>query len=123
MDDRLHSRAAAHYEQLRRRGVQLVTTSFVLDETGTRLRYDLGLDQALRYRDAVRRAEQRGDLRIVWIDRRLGDAGWSILEQYADVPFSFTDATTIAVARSRKMREIFSFDDDFEAAGLTVLPG
>lgn len=59
---------------------------------------------------------------MVWIDRRIEDSAWSILEHYADVPLSFTDATTIAVARSRRIREVFAFDEDFEAAGLSVGP-
>lgn len=70
----------------------------------------------------VRSAERIKRVRVVWIDRRLEGAAWSILEQYADVPFSFTDATTVAVARSRRIREIFAFDEDFEAVGLTVGP-
>ena len=82
----------------------------------------MGIAQALRYRDALRDAEERGRIRIVWIDRRLVDAAWEILERYADVRLSLTDAATIAVARSRKIREVFAFDDDFEAAGLTVVP-
>ncbi len=99
-----------------------MTTSYIVDEAATRLRYDLGLDDALRFRDTIQEAERTKRLRIVWIDRRLADAAWSLLEQYADVPLSFTDATTVAVARSRRIREIFAFDDDFEAAGLSVGP-
>lgn len=94
----------------------------MIDETATRLRYDLGLEQALRFRRALLQAEQRRRLRIVWVDRRLVESAWDILERYADVPFSFTDATTIAVARSRKVKRLFAFDDEFEAAGLVVEP-
>jgi predicted nucleic acid-binding protein len=101
----------------------LVTTSNVVDEAATRLRYDLGLENALAFRDLLRDTEKTGRLRIVWIDRRLATSAWDLLEQYADVPLSFTDATTIAVARARRIREIFGFDDDFEAAGLLVAPG
>lgn len=99
-----------------------MTTSYVVDETATRLRYDLGLQDALRFRDTIRAAETAKRLQVVWIDRRLETSAWSILERYADVPFSFTDATTVAVARSRRVRELFSFDQDFEAADLIVRP-
>lgn len=58
----------------------------------------------------------------MWIDRRLEAQGWAILEQYADVPLSLTDATTAAVARARRIREIFGFDDEFTALGLIVTP-
>ncbi len=120
--DDLHARAAAHYEHLAADRAQLVTTSYVLDETATRLRYDVSVDDAFRFRDTVRAAEAARRLRIIWIDRRLADEAWTILERYRDVPLSFTDATTVAAARSRRIREVFTFDDDFEAVGLTVAP-
>jgi predicted nucleic acid-binding protein len=103
--------------------VRLVTTSNVIDETATRLRYDLGLEHALAFRDMLREAERSRRLTLVWVDRRISELAWDILEQFADVPLSFTDATTVAVARSRRIREIFGFDSDFQAAGLEVRPG
>lgn len=107
---------------MRATGTRLVTTNYVIDETATRLRYDLGLPRAIHFREALRQAERIGQLDIAWIDRRLADSAWSILQQYADVAYSFTDATSIAVARSRRIREVFAFDEDLEAAGLTVSP-
>jgi hypothetical protein len=118
----LHARARAHYERLDSEGARLVTTSYVVDETATRLRYDVGLDHALRFRDAIHISEQDKRLVLAWIDKRLASEAWAILEKLADVPLSFTDATTIAVARSRRIREIFAFDEDFEAAGISVGP-
>lgn len=99
-----------------------MTTSYIVDETATRLRYDAGLADALLFRERSQAAEARRRLRVVWIDRRLADEAWTILERYRDVRFSFTDATTVAAARSRRIREVFAFDDAFEAAGLTVVP-
>jgi len=58
----------------------------------------------------------------VWIDRRIETYAWGVLERYADVPLSMTDAVSVAVARSRRIREIFGFDDDFRALGLAVAP-
>jgi len=121
-DDRLHVRAREHYDRLAGDRARLVTTSYIIDEAATRLRYDLGLDDALRFRETIQDAERTKRLRIVWIDRRLSDTAWSLLEQYRDVMLSFTDATTVAVARTRRIKEIFAFDDDFEAAGLSVGP-
>ncbi len=112
-----------HYDTLLAAGVALVTTSYVLDETATRLRYDAGLADALLFREAIRASEARRRLRVVWIDRRIAEEAWRILERYGEVPLSFTDATTVAVARSRRIREVFAFDEDFEAPGLTVAPG
>jgi predicted nucleic acid-binding protein len=119
----LHGAARGHYERLSAEGTQLVTTSFVIDEVATRLRYDLGIRDALEFRDALVAADRSARLRIAWVDRSLMARAWEVLERYADVPFSFTDATTVAVARSRRIRTVFTFDDDFGAAGLAVEPG
>lgn len=100
-----------------------MTTSFVIDETATRLRYDLGLRNALLFRDAILEEERTRRLRVVWVDRQLTNAAWEVLARYADVRLSFTDAVTIAVARAHRIREVFGFDEDFEAAGLEVAPG
>ena len=102
--------------------MRLVTTSYVVAETATRLRYDVGLAAALRLRESLAEAARAGSLRIVWIDRGLEAKGWEILAQYADVPLSLTDATTAAVARAQRIRELFAFDDDFAALGLIVAP-
>ena len=114
--------AREHYERLAADRAALFTTSYVVDETATRLRYDLGLETALRFREVLRVAEQSRRLRIVWIDRQLESLGWDILEQYADVPLSLTDAVSVAVARRRRISELFAFDDDFRAVGLAVAP-
>lgn len=115
-------RAAAHYGGLVDVGARLVTTNYVVDETATRLRYGAGLRAALDFRRMLDAAVAVRRLRIGWVDEALERDAWRILEQYADVKLSLTDATTAAVARRRKIGEIFGFDRDFEALGLLVLP-
>lgn len=82
----------------------------------------MGLAAALRFRDTLTEACRAGRLRTVWIDRHIEAQGWEILERYADVPLSLTDATTAAVARAQRIRELFGFDDEFAALGLIVAP-
>lgn len=103
-------------------GARLVTTNYVVDETATRLRYDVGLAAALRFRDRLAEAERIGRLRVVWIDRASEARAGGILEQYADLPLSLTDGTTAAVARAQRVRELFAFDDEFAALGFIVAP-
>jgi predicted nucleic acid-binding protein len=62
-------------------------------------------------------------LRLAWIDWRLEREGWNILERYADVGLSLTDATSAAVARQAKVAVVFGFDADFRALGFDVQPG
>ncbi|MHB8572783.1 MAG: type II toxin-antitoxin system VapC family toxin [Candidatus Dormibacteria bacterium] len=118
--DALHEPAVVHYRSLR--GARLITTNYVVDETATRLRNDLGLSTALQFRRTI--AEEIADrgLRLVWIDARLEHLAWTILEENPTVPLSLTDATSAACARNLKVDTIFGFDRGFEALRFTLVP-
>lgn len=122
-EDADHRSAARHLEALVRRRTPLLSTNYVLDETATRLRYDRGLRVALRFRDRIAAAESTGLLSLAWISRQHYDAAWLLIEQFADVNLSFTDATTAVIARTEKVSEIFTLDRDFAALGFQIAPG
>ena len=122
-DDRLHEKAVRRYQELRDDGAHLLTNNYVVDETATRLRYGLGLDAALDFRAMLLAAVSSRQLRVVWIDEKIESRAWGILEQYADVKLSLTDATCAAVARDARIVEVLGCDSDFEALGFVVLPG
>lgn len=121
--DRLHDRAVERYDQLASEGARLVTNNYVVDETATRLRYDLGIDAALRFRSMLLQAAESGRLRVEWVDERIEAEAWRLLEQFGDVKLSLTDATCAATARAAHIDEVFGCDRDFEALGFVVLPG
>lgn len=122
-DDRLHAVAVRRYQELVGEGTRLVTSNYVVDETATRLRYGLGLGAALDFRKMLIAAVTSRRLRIVWVDERCEAEAWRILEQYADVKLSMTDATSAAIARAGRITEVFGCDSDFEALGFMVRPG
>ena len=121
-NDRLHALARQHYERLYANGTALLTTNYVVDETVTRLRYDAGLQAARDYRTRLSALCTIRKARLAWIDERKEAEGWRILEQYADVRLSLTDATSAAVAREARITTIFGFDLDFQALGFVVEP-
>jgi predicted nucleic acid-binding protein len=122
-DDQLHDRAVDRYRELAREGSALLTNNYVVDETATRLRYGLGLAAALGYRQMLLAAVAARRLRIAWIDERSEGEAWRLLEQYADVKLSLTDAACAVTARAARITEVFGCDSDFEALGFVVLPG
>jgi predicted nucleic acid-binding protein len=122
-DDRWHARALARYDELARLGATLLTNNYVIDETTTRLRYGLGLRAALDFRQMALAAVAARRLRVAWIDERAEAESWRLLEQYADVKLSLTDATCAVSARKARITEVFGCDSDFEAMGFVVLPG
>jgi predicted nucleic acid-binding protein len=121
-NDQYAAQAAAHYSELTSAGARLVTTNYVVDETATRLRYGAGLRAALGFRAMLDEAIASRRVTVAWVDESLEREGWKLLGQYADVKLSLTDATSAAVARKRKISEVFGFDSDFEALGFLVLP-
>ncbi|MGH2498811.1 MAG: type II toxin-antitoxin system VapC family toxin [Candidatus Limnocylindria bacterium] len=120
--DPLHPSASAHLDRLRSDGARLVTTNYVIDETATRLRYGAGLAAAVRFKEVVDAARKSAALRVAWIDPRIEARAWAVLEEYADIGLGLTDATTAAVARAHRIREVFGFDADFRALGFLVAP-
>ena len=121
-DDSLHAQARIHYRELIADGSGLVTTNYVVAETATRLRYDVGLRAALAFRERLKRLEDGGQGRVVWIDERSEDEGWRVMEQYADMRLSLTDATSAVVARANRISDVFGFDAHFYALGFVVAP-
>jgi predicted nucleic acid-binding protein len=100
------------------RGVLLLTTDYVLDESYTLLRSVLGHRVAARFGREV----QRGGIEIVQIDARLQRDAWRIFDRYADKDFSFTDCTSFAVMELGRLRRAFTFDRHFEQYGFIAYP-
>ena len=121
--DRWHGPVAAHFQRLREVRVRLVTSNYVVDETATHLRYEMGLPAALRWHAALEAALAAGSLDMLWVDEPTEAEGWRLLAQFADVALSLTDATSAVLAHAGRIPEIRGLDRDFEALGLTVLPG
>ncbi len=91
-----------------------MTSNHVLGETWTLLRRRAGHPLALRFLEAVGRIPQ---LDIVYLDEGLESEAWRWLRAHDERPYSFVDATSFAVMRSRRVREALAFDADFTAAG------
>jgi predicted nucleic acid-binding protein len=121
-DDTKHADAARGWKRLLRDRARLVTSSFVVSESATRLRYDAGLPAALAFRDRIEQAGDRGLLRVVWVDEEIAGAGWGVMERYADLALSLTDATSAAISTRLRIVDVFTFDADFRPMGFSVYP-
>ena len=117
--DQYHLTAVDCLNQLRASGSQFVTTNFILDETYTRLRRRAGLKTAIIFGEKIKLSKET---KIYTIDKIAEKLAWDIFKKYEDQPFSYTDCTSFAVMRLKKMREAFCFDKDFRAFGWITLP-
>jgi predicted nucleic acid-binding protein len=120
--ERLHGAALTTYQRLHADGWRLVTSSDVIDESATRLRYDAGLKAALAFRDAVAHAEKARTLRVLPVDAAVQQRAFALWEKHPKLVLSLTDATSMVLARGLSVTTVFGFDSDFRALGFTLLP-
>ncbi len=116
-----HRRAQNALKSLSKGARALVTTTDILDETVTLVRYRLGHPAAVKVGQALLASSW---CRLVEVSRESRLAAWEIFQRYADQSFSVTDCTSFATMRSMSITEAFTFDrKDFAAAGFVVRPG
>jgi hypothetical protein len=121
--DHLHRAAAAYARRLAEERVSLLTTNYVLSETYTRIRYDDGHERALQFDAALNELRATRRLTIAWVGERAHHRALEIFRKFADQTFSFVDCSSFAVARERRIREVFGFDRGFLSMGFVLKPG
>jgi uncharacterized protein len=97
----------------------LVTTNLVVAETFTFLRYQLGTDAALEF---LNRTDHTSRLEIVYADARLETAAKTLLNNFRDQSFSYTDAVSFAVMDRLELKDAFAFDKHFRVVGFNIRP-
>ncbi len=121
VSDGYHARASTFWRSALEDERQFLTSDYVLDETYTLLRRRRrGLRMAVGLHDLVVASEIIDEVEV---DIRLRALGWELFVGYEDKVLSFTDCTSFALMRERKLLDAFTFDSDFERAGFVVLPG
>ncbi|MDQ2732392.1 MAG: PIN domain-containing protein [Armatimonadota bacterium] len=122
VDDPGHRLAAAYYSNLSNGRTRFLTSDYILDETLTRLRYDMGHTVALAFWQHIQQAVLLGLLRVIRIDERIWSDALAIFRTFEDQDFSFTDCTSFALARDQNIGEIFTFDHHFLTMGFIIQP-
>jgi len=120
--DKYHSEAVRANKDFLDRGYFYITSDYVLDETYTLLRYDVGHKRAVEFGAEIRSLQQMGKIRIVHISQDVLGKAWEIFEKYSDKDFSFTDCASFGLMEILGIKEAFSFDKHFEQFGFVRLP-
>lgn len=117
--DTNHTRAQALVTESTSIGTTFCTTWDIISESVTLLRYRRHYQAALAFLTDV-----KPELRIVTYSDRVRDEAEQIFRTYArDHRLSFCDAISFVVVTSLLDHlPCFTFDEDFRALGLTVLP-
>lgn len=118
--ERGHQQTVATFRELVRGGARLLTTNFVFDEAYTLLLVRLGRQRAVSWGESLRAS---GLVRMERVDEDHEARAWEIILTFGDKDFSYTDATSFAVAENLGISEALSLDRHFHQFGaLRVLP-
>ena len=119
--DQNHTAAVTIYADLKQQRARFLTTDYVLDETITRLRYDVSHSVAVQFLDFIERAQKIDGLTVTEIDKTLFQEAKRLFRQYDSAKLSFTDCTSFAVCQKHNISETYAFDEHFAMMGITVL--
>ena len=96
----------------------LVTTNHVRGETWTFLRRRMGHAGAKAFLDLLSRSH---GVSVEFVSPEIERRALHWLQHHDEREYSFVDATSFAVMKSRRIREALAFDGDFSAAGFVEL--
>jgi predicted nucleic acid-binding protein len=96
----------------------LVTSNHVRGETWTLLRRRRGHRSAAAFLDRVDRTAR---LSVEFVSEELEEQALRWLRRHDEREYSFVDATSFALMRSLRIKEVLAFDGDFAAAGFIEL--
>ena len=94
-------------------------TYIIIAETYILIRRGIGYQAAITFLENIASSPR---VVKIYSDRILEETAESILRQYRDRDFSYTDAVSFIVMKQYGITEVFSFDKHFVTAGFTLVP-
>ena len=110
--DQAHAAAVTIHEHLKRVSAQLITNNYVLLESISLLQRRHGLAEATRFGDAV-----GSRLSVVWMNELQHGRVWEYWKRQSKRGLSLVDCSCFVVMHELGVREAFTFDAQFRAAG------
>ena len=95
----------------------VVTSEYIFDETITAIfMMSKSIDKAILAGNIIKES-----METLKIDDGIFEDSWKIFKSQKASRFSFTDCTSIAVIRARGVKDLASFDKEFEKTGINVM--
>jgi len=121
-DDKNHKEIDNLFSHYLSSDTELCTSNDVVDETVTRLAYDVGWYKAKLFIEYFQTAIKKKVIVQFWTDEEIQDEAFSLLEKFKDHKLSLTDATSVVIMKRFKIDTILTLDDDFQKIGISSLP-
>ena len=118
--DQHHADAIGTFRVLEQKRSRFLTTDYVLDETKTRLRYDVNHLAAVAFLDYVQEAQELGIVTVATVDRESFQESEDLFRQYSSEKLSFTDCTSFVVCQKYGVAAACAFDRHFPIMGITL---
>lgn len=117
--DQFHATARNAWAEVVEKGVRLVSSEHILDESITLIA------RRSNYAFAAQWGLDALDSGIEWLPTAPEDLAKALglMRKFADQGVSFTDCLSAAMMRRLGLRRVFGFDRHFEAMGFDVWPG
>jgi uncharacterized protein len=116
--DAYHEKALNYQRAFLKKGVPLVTSDYVLDESYTIIRILAGHAVAVQFGDALRASRL---LRVEHVTSEIVETAWRIFKDFADHEFSFTDCTSFVLMERLGIETAFTFDAHFQEYGRFIV--
>jgi len=117
--DQHHNEAVEIYPKLLSSYHPLKTTNLIIAEIYILIRRGIGYQAAISFLENIASSPR---VFKIYSDSILEETAESILRQYQDQDFSYTDVVSFAVMKQYGITEAFSFDKHFATAGFTLIP-
>lgn len=122
-DDRYHRDIKEFFHDVFvRKQHRLATSDYVLDESVTFLRYNVGHSTAVTAFKQIRAMVQQQVIDWLTVDEDIIQSAGEILIKYDDQKFSFTDCTSFALCEREQITHAVAVDKHFQTMRFTLLP-
>lgn len=121
--DQFHQRFLKLFDPDGKSDSPFYTSNDVIDETYTRIRYDVGWYMAEKFIGYLNRAIKTNFLIQLWTDEQIQAQAFDLLQKYKDHDLSLTDATSAILMKNFHITTVFTLDSKhFAALGFKTLP-
>jgi len=118
--DQYYEEALQFREQVLRKGrYEMITTSYILDETLTLVRFRINIEASIDFSKKIRKSKV---IKMVRISKEFEEKALDRFERYDDKDFSFTDCVSFVVMWEMGIKEAFAFDQHFNQMGFIRKP-